>query len=31
MRGIGKGVKSFKDGIKEEDPDPKSDPNTGKQ
>ncbi len=30
MRGIGKGVKSFKDGIKEEDPDPKSDPNTGK-
>ncbi len=30
MRGIGKGVKSFKDGIKEEDQDPKSDPNTGK-
>ena len=30
MRGVGKGVKSFKDGIKEEDPDPKSDPNTGK-
>jgi len=30
MRGIGKGVKSFKDGIKEEDTDPKSDTNTGK-
>jgi sec-independent protein translocase protein TatA len=30
MRGIGKGVKSFKDGIKEEDQDPKSDTNTGK-
>jgi len=28
MRGIGKGVKSFKDGIKEEDPDSKSDTNT---
>ena len=31
MRGIGKGVKSFKDGIKEEDQDPKSDANTSKQ
>jgi len=30
MRGIGKGVKSFKDGIKEEDETPKSDTNTGK-
>jgi sec-independent protein translocase protein TatA len=30
MRGIGKGVKSFKDGIKEEDQDPKSDTNAGK-
>ncbi len=30
MRGVGKGVKSFKDGMKEEDQDPKSDPNTGK-
>ncbi len=30
MRGIGKGVKSFKDGIKEEDTDTKSDANTGK-
>ncbi|MFN8135319.1 MAG: twin-arginine translocase TatA/TatE family subunit [Bacteroidales bacterium] len=30
MRGIGKGVKSFKDGMKEEDTDAKSDPNTGK-
>jgi len=30
MRGIGKGVKSFKDGIKEEDPDTKPDNNTGK-
>jgi sec-independent protein translocase protein TatA len=30
MRGIGKGVKSFKDGIKEEDQDPKSDTNSGK-
>lgn len=28
MRGIGKGVRSFKDGIKEEDPDSKSDTNT---
>jgi sec-independent protein translocase protein TatA len=31
MRGIGKGVKSFKDGIKEEDQDPKSDANASKQ
>jgi sec-independent protein translocase protein TatA len=30
MKGIGKGVKSFKDGIKEEDETPKSDTNTGK-
>ena len=30
MKGIGKGVKSFKDGIKEEDTDTKSDTNTGK-
>ena len=30
MSGIGKGVKSFKDGMKEEDQDPKSDANTGK-
>jgi sec-independent protein translocase protein TatA len=30
MKGIGKGVKSFKDGIKEEDEDPKSNTNTGK-
>ena len=30
MRGIGKGVKSFKDGIKEEDQDTNSDTNTGK-
>jgi sec-independent protein translocase protein TatA len=30
MKGIGKGVKSFKDGIKEEDEAPKSDTNTGK-
>ncbi len=30
MRGIGKGVKSFKDGIKEEDTDTKSDTNTTK-
>jgi sec-independent protein translocase protein TatA len=30
MRGIGKGVKSFKDGIKDEDTDTKSDTNTGK-
>ncbi len=30
MRGIGKGVKSFKDGIKDEDPDSKSDTNPGK-
>jgi sec-independent protein translocase protein TatA len=30
MKGIGKGVKSFKDGIKEEDSDSKTDPNTSK-
>jgi sec-independent protein translocase protein TatA len=30
MRGIGRGVKSFKDGIKEEDQDPKSDNTTAK-
>ena len=30
MKGIGKGVKSFKDGMKEEDSDAKSDPNTSK-
>jgi sec-independent protein translocase protein TatA len=30
MRGIGKGVKNFKDGMKEEDADVKSDPNAGK-
>lgn len=30
MKGIGKGVKSFKDGIKEEDEDPKSNANTAK-
>jgi sec-independent protein translocase protein TatA len=30
MKGIGKGVKSFKDGIKEEDETPKSENNTGK-
>jgi sec-independent protein translocase protein TatA len=30
MRGIGKGVKSFKDGMKDEDSDTKSDTNTGK-
>ena len=30
MKGIGKGVKSFKDGIKEDDETPKSDTNTGK-
>lgn len=30
MKGVGKGVKSFKDGMKEEDQDPKSDTNTGK-
>jgi len=30
MRGIGKGVRSFKDGIKEEDQDSKPDANTGK-
>lgn len=30
MKGIGKGVKSFKDGIKEEDEDPKPNTNTGK-
>lgn len=30
MKGVGKGIKSFKDGMKEEDQDPKSDANTGK-
>lgn len=30
MRGIGKGVKSFKDGIKEEDTDSKPDANSTK-
>jgi Sec-independent protein translocase protein TatA len=30
MRGLGKGIKNFKDGIKEEDSDTKSDINTGK-
>jgi len=30
MRGIGKGVKNFKDGMKEEDQDSKTDINTGK-
>lgn len=30
MRGIGKGVKSFKDGIKEEDEDPKANSNPAK-
>lgn len=30
MKGIGKGVKSFKDGIKEEDTDTKSDSTTPK-
>jgi sec-independent protein translocase protein TatA len=30
MRGLGKGIKNFKDGIKEEDSDTKSDTNTGK-
>jgi sec-independent protein translocase protein TatA len=30
MRGIGKGVKSFKDGIKEEDQDVKPNPNSDK-
>lgn len=30
MRGIGKGVKSFKDGIKDDDPDTKSDTNNDK-
>lgn len=30
MRGVGKGVKSFKDGMKEEDQDSKTDTNTGK-
>jgi sec-independent protein translocase protein TatA len=30
MSGIGKGVKSFKDGMKDEDETPKSDTNTGK-
>jgi len=30
MKGLGKGVKSFKDGIKEEDTDTKSDSNTAK-
>ncbi|MFZ4547391.1 MAG: twin-arginine translocase TatA/TatE family subunit [Bacteroidales bacterium] len=30
MKGMGKGVKSFKDGMKEEEQDPKSDTNTTK-
>jgi sec-independent protein translocase protein TatA len=30
MRGLGKGIKNFKDGIKEEDSETKSDTNTGK-
>ena len=30
MRGLGKGIKNFKDGIKEEDSDAKSDSNTSK-
>jgi sec-independent protein translocase protein TatA len=30
MRGVGKGVKSFKDGLKEEDEEPKSNNNTAK-
>lgn len=30
MRGIGKGVKNFKDGMKEEDQDSKPDVNSGK-
>jgi sec-independent protein translocase protein TatA len=30
MRGVGKGVKSFKDGLKEEDQDTKSDNTTAK-
>ena len=30
MKGIGKGVKSFKDGMKDEDTDTKSDTTTGK-
>jgi sec-independent protein translocase protein TatA len=30
MSGIGKGVKSFKNGMKDEDQDPKSDSNTSK-
>ena len=30
MRGIGKGVKSFKDGMKDEDQNPKSDTKTDK-
>lgn len=30
MKGVGKGIKSFKDGMKEEDQDPKSDANTSK-
>ncbi len=30
MKGMGKGVKSFKDGMKEEEQDPKSDTNTSK-
>ena len=30
MKGMGKGVKSFKDGMKEEDQDAKSDTNTEK-
>jgi len=30
MKGVGKGVKSFKDGLKEEDEEPKSNNNTTK-
>jgi sec-independent protein translocase protein TatA len=30
MKGIGKGVRSFKDGMKEDEQDPKSDINSGK-
>jgi sec-independent protein translocase protein TatA len=30
MRGMGKGIKNFKDGMKEEDQDSKPDTNTGK-
>jgi sec-independent protein translocase protein TatA len=30
MKGVGKGVKSFKDGMKEEDEDPKANSNSGK-